>query len=341
MKTRLIVVVLTWFAFAALAFAQEPPPAVAPSSNPTTPSPFDQDDPEIAKMRQLDWKNASFEMLDLRSKTEALTALNRGLSMMGAKADSRVELLVDYIDEKDLGQSYATAKGSIPDPTGVTFEMMQKLAAAYIKTPQGASKFGGDFDSASPDMLNRYFMLYDKSARREFEETREARWQVRSMALFLQDQGKLGDFRDWSVGAQKRRQEELDKALADQKAAEQQAREQRAAEYAQQKQAEQAAQMSAALEYQYSADSGGSGGGGTTYVDNDGWWGYPYGWSSYYTYYNSNAYRGYVRDKAQDAYQRWQSGQRPSQLPVRRPAPVRSGGGGVRGGGGMRGGGRR
>ena len=337
-----VVVIASIILFVAMAVSAQTPPAPATGAAAPPSSPFDAADPEIAKIKQLDWKNANFDALDPKARTEALMALNRGLSMMGAKADSRVELLVDYIDEKDLGQAYASAKSSIPDPTPVTFEMMQKVAAAYVKTPQGSSKFVGQFDNASPDMLNRYLALYDKSARREFEETREARWQVRSMAVFLQEQGKLDDFKNWSVDAQKRRQEELDKAMADQKAAEAQARQERATAAAQQKQQEQqeqaAAQMSAALQYQDSSSY--SQQQQQPYVDNDNWWGNPYGWAAYGMYYNSNAYRGYVRDKAQDAYSRWQTGQRPSQLPSQRPAPVRSGGGRAAGGG-MRGGGRR
>jgi hypothetical protein len=59
-------------------------------------------------------------------------------------------------------------------------------------------------------------------------------------------------------------------------------------------------------------------GGGTIQTggyDSDNWWGNSWGYGSGYYYYG-NAYRGQVRDKAQDAGQRWRTG-RPSQLPAR------------------------
>src|SRR5206468_109544 len=140
--------------------------------------------------------------------------------------------------------------------------------------------------------------MYDKSARREFEETREARWQVRSMALFLQEQGKLDDFRDWSVGAQKRRQDELEQAQAQQQAQEQQQRQERAAAYADQQRQQQqqsARQMELALQaqQQQQQQQPAAVAAQNSYADSDGWWGDSNGWNgNYLSYYNSNAYRG-------------------------------------------------
>jgi hypothetical protein len=313
----------------------------------TTPvSPFDKDDPEIALIRSLDWKSANFDALDTMNKCLALMALNTGLTNMAAKADTRVDLLVDYLDQNNLGQAYASAKGTIPPPQNVTFEMMEKLAAAYAQTPAGQAKLANQLTGSSPEMLNMYLGLYDKSARRMFEETREARWEVRSMGLFLEQQGKLDDFKTWAIAEQKRRDDDLKRQEAEQLAKEQQERQQRAQAYAQQQQQEQEAQQRAAqqmdMAMQQQQQSSGDSSGST--VENDSYWGDPYGWyGGYYGYYTSNAYRGYVRDKAQDAYQRWRQNnpQRPSQLPAQRPALNRGAGGGYRGGGGFRGGGRR
>jgi hypothetical protein len=349
MRARSVTVVAAMLAglIVTSTFAQRPAPAgqpptagAAPASNPV--SPFDQNDPEIAIIRGLDWKNAEYNVLTLPQRCAALMALNKGLSMMGSKADHRVDLLVDYLDQNKLGEAYAAAKQSIPDPRPVTFQDMERVAAAYINTPGGAAKFAGQFTGMSADMLNLYLNLYEKSAMREFEETREARWQVRSMGLFLQDTGKLEDFRQWSVIEDKRRETELDQQVADEKAKQTQERQQRIDAYNQEQRAQQqqqalaAKQMDAALqEQQYESNPQSSQSQQTSYVDNDGWWGAPYANSSYWYYYNSNAYRGYVRDKAQDAYQRWRpnGGARPTPLPAQRPSPRMGGGGGMRGGG--------
>jgi hypothetical protein len=321
--------------------------ALAQTSAPVV-SPFDKDDPEIAVIRGLDWKSANFDALDAKGKCLALMALNKGLSQMGAKADARVDLLVDYIDQASLGGAYTSAKASIPPPQNISFEQMEQVATAYSQTPTGQAKLVNQLPGTSPEMLNLYLGLYDKSARREFEETREARWQVRSMGLFLQEQGKLDDFKTWSLAEQKRREEDLAKQEAEQKAKEQTERQERADAFQQQKQQEQEEaaqrQMEMALQQQQQQMSNGDGGASGSSAANDYVWGDPYGWyGGYYAYYNSNAYRGYVRDKAQDAYQRWgQNNNRPSQLPSQRPAYNRGGGGGrAGGGGGARGGGRR
>jgi hypothetical protein len=301
---------------------QSQPPAAAPVV-----SPFDRDDPEIAKIRQLNWKSADFNALDTKSKCAALMALNRGLTNMGAKAHVREELLIDYLDAQDLGPTYATAKSAIPAPPQVTFDDLLKLATAYVKSPEGSAKVAGEFDGDSNEMLARYLALYERSARREMEETAESRWQVRSMGLFLQNQGKLDDFKTWSVAEQKRRDAELEQQRAEQTAQEQKERQDRAAAYAQQKQAQEdraAQQMEAAMQQQQAAAAAGSSGSSDQpagYVENDAWWGYGYP-VGLYGYYNSNAYRGYVRDKAQDAYQRWQNRPQPRPMPAR-PVPAR------------------
>src|SRR5689334_8233508 len=95
-------------------------------------SPFDKDDPEIAKIKSLNWKSANFDALSDQNKCLALMALNKGLSQMGAKADIRVDLLVDYIDKNELGPAYACAKGVIPPPQVITFDQMEQVAAAYL-----------------------------------------------------------------------------------------------------------------------------------------------------------------------------------------------------------------
>lgn len=296
-------------------------------------SPFDQEDPEIAAIQKLDWQHASFTALDPKNQCAALMALNNALSRIGAKANARLELLIDYLDEKDLGKAYAESRAEIPSPTKVTFDDMTRVAAAFVVTPQGAQRLADEVSGLTGDLLSRYTGLYDKSARRLFDEALDARQQVRSMGLFLQKQGKLDDFRDWSIAAQTQRAEQEQKEMQEQQAKDQQARQERAQAYAAQKQQEQQArQMEAALQaQQQSTDSSQS-----SSSNDDAGWAYSSGWPAYgygYGYYSSNAYRGYVQDKYRNAYDRWSNRPRPTPLPAR-PS-------GIGRGGGLRMGGRR
>src|SRR4051794_24918880 len=74
-------------------------------------SPFDKDDPEIATLRQLQWKGVNFDALDARTRCTATFALSKGLADLGTKADSRLDLLIDYLDDQKLGEAFATEKG--------------------------------------------------------------------------------------------------------------------------------------------------------------------------------------------------------------------------------------
>lgn len=338
------------FAFPVTLLAQAPAPA-APAAQGTAPaaqgipqsSPFDQDDPEIARIKSLDWKDANFDALTPTQQAEALMALNKALSLIGTKASTRADLLVDYLDEKNLGPAYASAKTSIPDPKPVSYDQMRRLAAAYVLSPAGSAKVSGEFSGNSEGMIAQYITLYDKSARRLFEEAAEARYQVRSMGLFLQEQGKLEDFKVWAPQEEKRRDDELAQQQAQQQAAAEKAREERAQVYNEQRQQQQelaAKQMELALQQQQlqqaaNASSASSDSSQQPY-DNENWlgYGYPYG-GAYWNYYNTNIYRGYVKDKYQDAWNRWHNNHPRPVQPM--PRPVYRGGGG----GGFRGGGRR
>jgi hypothetical protein len=149
--------------------------------------------------------------------------------------------------------------------------------------------------------------------------------------LFLESQGKLDDFKKWSIAERDRQQAEWETKQAEQKAQkDQEAAERReaaaAAAEARRQQELAAQQMQYAIGQQEQSYAPAPQQQSVTY--SDGWWGdgnYGYGAAYYY----NNAYRGAVRDRAQNAYQRWQQN-RPANL------PARGGGGGVRRGGGRR-----
>ena len=289
-------------------------------------SPFDKDDPEIQMIRQLNWKTVDFSKLDARTRCLSLLALNKGLASIGAKADARLDLLISYIDDNSLGEALAKSKEAIPEPNVVTFEDMQKVGAAYAQSPAGKAKLAGDLTNVPDDALEPYIKLHERGARRSFEEALESRHQVRMMAIFLEKQGKLEDFKKWSAEEKKRRiverQAEAEQKRADAAEAEQQRKEAAAAAAAERKRQEAelaTKRMELAVQQQGSGQSTApTYEDATWWVDDDDYWGYPY----YYSY----AYRGDVRDRLENAWDRWQ-GNQPT-----RPTP-RGGRGGGRVGG--------
>jgi len=287
--------------------AAGPAPAGAPVS------PFDKDDPEIQRIRALDWKNADLAKLDQRSRCMAYFALNRGLTAIGAKADARLDLLIDYIEDNNLDQAIASDKQAAAEPPVLTFDTMMKVAAAFIASDLGKAKFEKEFAQTSDAMLPRYESLYEKSSRRAYEEAADSRYQVRVLAGFLVRQGKFDEFKKWAAEEKKRRQAEFMQEVArkrsDAQAAEKERREkaQAAADERREKEAELAArQVEYAIENQ-------GGGGDDNYSGGD-WGDIWYGWGT--GYYDNSAYRAAVRDKAGDSWRNWNSG-RPANRPAR------------------------
>ena len=308
--------------------AQAPASPAAASQAPVR-SPFDKDDPEIQAILKLNWKSVEFNQLDPRTRCLAFLALSKGLGTIGAKADARLDLLMDFIDEKMLGESLAKNMLAIPDLPAVTFDDMKKVGAAWVQSPAGKQKVASELQGVADDSLAPYMKMYERTAQRTFEEALESRLQVRVMAVFLEKQGKLEEFKKWAEEEKKRRVAERRAEAAQQRATAAEAERQRredaleAAEHKRREDAqlaamrmELAAQQQAAepVAPQLPVDNP------QFWDDDDDYWAYPY----YYT----NAYRGEIRDRLEDAWGRWQNNPRPT--------PYRGGG---RSGG--RGGGRR
>ena len=313
----IVVVVVVTLCGRAGAQAPTPPPTAVGAG------PIDRvDDAQLSALRQLDWKSADINALAPAEKCAALEALNHGLNRLGGKLDGRADLLIDYIDQNQLGAAYAAAKANPPAMKPITFEQMEQLAAAYIKSPQGAAAFGSNFADSSPSMLDRYATLYENSARREFADVMEGRFHVRSMGQFVQDVGRADDFRTWAAAEVQRRQAAY--AAKQAQIAQQQAAE-AAKKQQQQQQAEEAlAQVMGDMSNEpkpvteaqnatnqpippASAQVGDAGPAtvsmGPTFYDNNGWWP-PVSYGGGY-YYNDAAYRANMNEKAANAYDRW------------------------------------
>jgi hypothetical protein len=274
--------------------------AAAPAQ--VNPSPFDSQDPEILKLKALNWKAIDFDALDLKTRCTALLAMKVMLNQTGGKADARIDLLMDYMEMNKLGEKYVRELADPPELPHVTYDEAKKIAAAFVKSPAGANQFGDNLEGCDEQMLRAYEKMYAKASRTEFESAIEARQQARSMGVFLQKIGKFEEFSKWSLAERDRRQAEYKKKLEADRTA---------AAAAAQKKSELAAQRLAAMQDDsYEGPAGPMISGRTTetsgvrvapevvlsppvftgfYLDN-GW-----GWAG--AYYASNAYRGAVNDR--------------------------------------------
>jgi hypothetical protein len=280
--------------------------ALAQAQTSAVVSPFDKDDLEIQKLRQLKWQDIDFNTEDIKTRCQAFLAMQDVLSMAGGKASARVELLIDYIDREKLGELFVDSQEAITLPALITYEDAKKVSMAFVKSSVGKDKFGDELEGTDDASLKAYLNMYTNSSRRAFEECVEARYRVRSMALFLESTGRLDQFKTWSKAEIKRKQaardEEVSKLREVSKEAEKARQEQ---VLAKRKEAEQraAAQMEAYLQQQQPQNTG-----QTIIVNNeDDWDGDTWmPWTG--AYYATDAYRGYVRDKFQDRWQNWNGG---------------------------------
>jgi hypothetical protein len=169
-------------------------------------SPFNVHDPEIQALKKLNWRTVDFNALEPRERCQALLAMTALLDLVGGKADARSELLAIYIDQNKLGEDYAANEAQFANKPMLTYEDACKVAAAFLKTSKGQSKFGDDLQDAPDSVLKNYQTLYDKTCRRKWDEVVESRTYVQSMAQFLQKAGKWDDYLKWSAAEAAKRQ---------------------------------------------------------------------------------------------------------------------------------------
>ena len=298
--------------------------ALAADTPPTAPvySPFDRSDAGVQQLRQLKWKDVNFAAQDLKTRCTAVLALKQVLTTLGGKADARIDLLVDYLNQQKLGEAFAAQMGEIPEPVQVSYDDALKLAVALIQSPMGAAKFDDELEGSNDSTLKAYLVMYDKGCRRAFDEVIESRHQVRAMGLYLEKQGKFEEFNKWADAETKRRQMVFEQEQAQKRTLavkEQVARKEEAKAATEERrrlEQEQAARdMEMAMQYQQQQQQVASDPQTQTVVVDDGHWNGSTWYPGTGAYYANAAYRGYVRDKAGDAIQKW----RP------RPTPNRAG----------------
>jgi hypothetical protein len=278
-------------------------------------TPFDKNDPELGQIKQLKWKDVDFAAQNLKTRCVALLALSDGLDRLGGKADAQLDLLTDYFNAQNLGEAFTAQLPSAPEQQAISFDDGKKLAVAFVQSPLGADKFGGELEGCDKATLGAYQKMYEKTARSRYEQAVDSRHQVAAMGLFLQKQAKFDDFVKWASAERQRRQAVYDKEMAEKRqqaaqAAKDQQTEKEAA-YAQfrakQLAAQEAAakQMETAMRLQDAASSQDSSSGTSSPAVAEGYWNGNTWWPWTGAYYSNNTFRGAVRDKVQNSYQNW------------------------------------
>jgi hypothetical protein len=294
---------------ARIAFAADPkaPPV----------GPFDSQDPDIKALRALKWSDTDFAAQRLRVRCAALIAMKEMSSRIGGKADAQLELLVDYIEEQKLGEQFVGHQAAAPEPPGLSYDDGRKLATAFVLSPIGADKFGDELQGCDEKTLSAYERMYEKSARSAFDQTVESRYQVRVMASFLRTVGKFDDFVEWTKVQQQQRQQAYEQEMKRRRqvVAEGNAQKQIEADaaYARSQAEKQAAHEQAAMQMEAASQLVGQQPGGAEaapaadHSSSDAstaewpWYNGSMYWPWRGAYYANNAYRGAVRDKADNA----------------------------------------
>jgi len=120
---------------------------------------FDKDDPEIQRLRTLNWKAVDFDAQDLETRTVALLAMQEVLSMTGGKASARLELLIDYFDQNKLGEAYVDKQQAANLPPLISYDEARKVAVAFVKSDVGKDKFGDDLAGSDDATLKAYMQM--------------------------------------------------------------------------------------------------------------------------------------------------------------------------------------
>ena len=120
-----------------------PPPTEAVAKNTTAKAPpthrFDEQDPEIQALKNLDAQGVDMAKVDTKTEVAALLLLNSMLLEVGQKAKGRVGLLQDYIKANKLEKALATDDDPVADVIyGVDNTFLCRALIADIFVPYEA-----------------------------------------------------------------------------------------------------------------------------------------------------------------------------------------------------------
>lgn len=174
---------------------------------------FDEQDPEVAEIRKLDYEGVVYANENLKTRVTALIALNELLNRVSQRTTARLTMLEAYIEARGLKEALLKSETSVPEVERLKLEDGQKIAVAFIKTEKGAAMFGPRLPKVSDAALVRYEASYIKLCRKRWADVAYTRHQVEAVAVVLDSMGKFGEYMKWAQGKALRQQHEAEAAF--------------------------------------------------------------------------------------------------------------------------------
>src|SRR5690242_7762322 len=128
--------------FGASGLLARSPLAAEPAGGPGLVNPFDKDDPQIQAIKKLNWQQIDVSAQELRTQCVSLLALNEVTMRLGAKADARLDLLIDYFNAHNLGEAFAGHMADESSAQPISFEDARKVAVAVVQSQIGGRRVG-------------------------------------------------------------------------------------------------------------------------------------------------------------------------------------------------------
>jgi hypothetical protein len=171
-----------------------------------------------ASIKALKWKDIDLDGLSPLEQCRSLLLMNEALDEISARLTTEADLMSEYIDTKGMGTQFAS-QTPVTDPAALTITDGQKVAVALLRGPMAGSSYASALADSSSDVLTAYAHLYRSTCQWKWGAMADNRLRVRSMAKFLDAQGKAADYRAWVPGEVQRRQQQQEAAMAQQQAA--------------------------------------------------------------------------------------------------------------------------
>lgn len=160
---------------------------------------FDPEDPQIAALRKLKYKDIDLDKVDLETKHIAVIALSEMIGHNGLLASERLKKLNAYLAMRNWSQEYE--KWSRANPlkyAPLTPEDAAKIAVAYVQTPVGHADYANRLLGVSDEVKERMFNALVANCRQEFATVQRHRRTVESIARFLESKGAFNTYLSWA-----------------------------------------------------------------------------------------------------------------------------------------------
>lgn len=162
--------------------------------------PFEKDDPEVQSIKELDFESVVYKNEPRRTRVMALVALNELLNRVGQRSKARLEMLEQFLGNKELMDDLEKSEVPVPETERLTFEDGKKIAIAFVKTEKGAAMFGDRVPKVSDAGLRAYETSYLKLGRKRWADVAYSRHMVEGAAVFLSSIGRFKEYLKWAKG---------------------------------------------------------------------------------------------------------------------------------------------